>query len=257
MSKQFIIKWCKRVGIAIGSVAAILLLWGLSLYIYYDYYIPHHIESLYQEGLDNPNKAKGIISELEDIEPCPYSNQSKYLQLIKHYADKKEQWAQVMSEQYNNEQGITLISSIPINKHIWDITLGKSTKQDVWNYLDSKSLWHQEIEDGSITKAYTSFEFVGIFWNAAYCYFSNNIVYKITFMYKNEGSPKEAFDRLKYMLATKYTLSKNFNDSKCTFSLKDSCTLVELEIDSDMKLTLEYTDTKIKNEKLQQDINSI
>ena len=90
--KPIIIKWCKRVGITIVSAVAMFLLYVLSLYVYEDYYIPHHIESLYQEGLENPNKAEDIVTELKDIEPYSHSNQYKYLQLINYYADKNELW---------------------------------------------------------------------------------------------------------------------------------------------------------------------
>lgn len=258
--KQPIIKWCKRLGIAIVSAVVMLLLYVLSYYIYEEYYIPRHIESLYQEGLSNPNKAKAIISELEDIEPYSYSNQYKYLQLINHYTNKKELWAQIMLEKYNYKYGITLNSIIPINRHILGINIGKSTKQDVLNYLDSMDLWHQELKNGSITQVYKDFEFAGIFWNTVYCYFTNDKIYKITFVYRPKGSPSDSFDKLRDMLATKYTLSKTFDSKKCksySFSIKDSNTLIEIEIDSNMKLILKYTDTEIKNKKLQQDINSI
>ena len=228
--------------------------------MYEEYYIPHHIESLYQEGLNNPDKANDIVTELKDIEPYSYSNQYKYLQLINHYANKNELWAQILLEQFNEERGLTLNSKIPINKHIWGITLGKSTKQDVLNYLDSMNLMHLELENGSVTQVLEGFEFAGIFWNTVYCYFTNDKIYKIAFVYRPKGSPSDSFDKLRDMLAIKYTLSKVFDSKKCQsyiFSIKDSNTLIEIEIDSNMKLILKYTDTEIKNKKLQQDINSI
>lgn len=258
--KPVILKWCKKVGIAIASAVAIFLFYVLSLYVYEEYYIPHHIESLYQEGLNNPDKANDIVTELKDIEPYSYSNQYKYLQLINHYANKNELWAQILLEQFNEERGLTLNSKIPINKHIWGITLGKSTKQDVLNYLDSMNLMHLELENGSVTQLLEGFEFAGIFWNTVYCYFTNDKIYKIAFVYRPKGSPSDSFDKLRDMLATKYTLSKVFDSKKCQsyiFSIKDSNTLIEIEIDSNMKLILKYTDTEIKNKKLQQDINSI
>lgn len=243
--KSVILKWCKRIGIVIASAVAIFLFYALSLY---------------QEGLNNPDKAEAIVSELEDIEPYSYSNEYKYLQLINHYADKKELWAQILLEQYNEKRGLTLNSKIPINKHIWGITLGKSTKQDVLNYLDSMNLMHLELENGSVTQVYKNFEFAGVFWNTVYCYFTNDKIYKITFVYRPKGSPSDSFDKLRDMFAAKYTLSKTFDSKKCKsyiFSIKDSNTLIEIEIDSNMKLILKYTDTEIKNKKLQQDINSI
>ena len=206
---------------------------------------------MYQEGLSNPDKANDIVTELKDIEPYSYSNQYKYLQLINHYANKKELWAQILLEQYNEERDLTLNSKIPINNHIWGITLGKSTKQDVLNYLDSMSLMHLELENGSVTQVLEGFEFAGIFWDKAYCYFSNNKIYKIRFWHKTDS-----FDsNLMNMLTTKYTLSKQFDGTH--ISIKDSCTLIELSYPFSKAVKLEYTDLKAKDKKLQQDINSI
>lgn len=251
MNKQIIIKWCKRIGIVIASAVAIFLFYALSLYLYEEYYIPRHIESLYQKGLNNPDKAEAIVSELEDIEPYSYSNEYKYLQLINHYADKKELWAQILLEQYNEKRDLTLNSKIPINKHIWGITLGKSTKQDVLNYLDSINLMHLELENGSVTQVLDGFEFAGVFWDKAYCYFSNNKIYKIRFWHTTNSFDSNLMD----MLTTKYTLSKKFDSSN--ISIKDSCTLIELNYPYSRAVKLECTDIKAKNKKLQQDLNSI
>lgn len=260
MNKQLIIKWCKRIGIAIASAVAMFLLFILSLYIYNEYYIPNHIESLYQEGLNNPNKAKAIISELEDIEPYSYSNEYKYLQLINHYADKNELWAQILLEQFNEERDLPLNSKIPINKHIWGITLGKSTKQDVWNYLHSKNMWYSEFEDGSITQVQEEFEFAGIYWDYVNIHFTNDKVYKISFVSRILfNSVDKSFNKLKDMLADKYTISKNFS-SNHNFSIKDSSTLIELETyrrGRYSELVFKYTDLKEKERKLQQDTDSI
>lgn len=249
MNKQLIIKWCKRVGIVIASVIGTFFLYALSYYVYEDYYVPRRIESLYQEGLENPDKAKNNIKQL--LKEYEEDSQTKALNLMKFYADKNELWAQILLEQYNEEHGLTLNSKIPINKHIWGITLGKSTKQDVWNYLDSINLMHLELENGSVTQVFDGFEFAGVFWDKAYCYFSNNKIYKIRFWHTTDS-----FDSgLMNMLTTKYTLSKKFNSSN--ISIKDSCTLIELNYPYSRAVRLEYTDIKAKNKKLQQDINSI
>lgn len=258
MNKQLIIKWYKRIGMAIASVIAMFLLYVLSLYMYEEYYIPRHIESLYQEGLENPNKAEDNIKQL--LKEYGEGPQAKALNLMKFYANKKELWAQTLLEKYNYKYGITLNSITPINKHIWGINIGKSTKQDVLNYLDSMNLMHLELENGSVTQVLEGFEFAGIFWNTVYCYFTNDKIYKIAFVYRPKGSPSDSFDKLRDMLATKYTLSKTFTSKgshSYIFSIKDSNTLIEMEINSNMELILKYTDIKIKNKKLQQDINSI
>lgn len=247
--KPIIIKWCKRVGIAIASAVAMFLLYALSYYIYEDYYIPHHIDSLYQEGLENPNKAENNIKQL--LKEYEEDSQTKALNLMKFYANKKELWAQILLEQYNEERGLTLNSKIPINKHIWGITLGKSTKQDVLNYLDSINLMHLELENESVTQVLEGFEFAGVFWDGAYCYFSNNKIYKIRFWHKTDSFDSNLMD----MLTTKYTLSGKFDGSY--ISIKDSCTLIELSHPFEKVVRLEYTDIKAKSKKLQQDISSI
>lgn len=133
------------------------------------------------------------------------------------------------------------------------MTLGKSTKQDILNYLDSMNLMHLELENKSVTQVLDGFEFAGVFWNGAYCYFSNNKVYKIRFWYKTDS-----FDsNLMNMLATKYTLSKQFDGSCSHISIKDNYTLIELNYLYERVVRLEYTDIKAKDKKLQQDISSI
>lgn len=251
MNKQLIIKWCKRVGIIIASIIGMFFLYALSYYVYEDYYIPHHIESLYQEGLENPNKAENNIKQL--LKEYKEDSQTKALNLMKFYANKNELWAQILLEQYNEERGLTLNSKIPINKHIWGITLGKSTKQDILNYLDSMNLMHLELENKSITQVLDGFEFAGVFWDGAYCYFSNNKIYKIRFWHKTDSFNSNLMN----MLATKYTLSKQFDGSRSHISIKDTCTLIELNYLYERVVRLEYTDIKAKNKKLQQDISSI
>lgn len=266
MNKQLIIKWCKKVGIVIASVIGIFFLYALSYYVYEDYYVLRRIESLYQEGLENPNKAEDNIKQL--LKEHGEDSQTKALNLMKFYANKKELWTQIMLEKYNYKYGITLNSIIPINRHIWGINIGKSTKQDVLNYLDSMDLWHQELKKGSVTQVYKDFEFAGVFWNAAYCYFTNYKIYKIAFVYRPKGSPSDSFDKLRGILAAKYTISKNFNQEELNyswdkFSIKDSLTLIELETNcydrnpTHKELILKYTNLEKKKRKLEQDIKNI
>lgn len=257
MNKKIIKKWVKKVGIVIGSVIAIFLLYILSVIGYQKVYLPYHIQSLYQEGLDDPNKVEGVVKQLQNEGNSFNDAQEKALTLIKKYAQKETLWAQLALEQYNEEHKIPIRSIIPINKYILGITLGKSNKEDVFNYLDKEELWHQELENGSVTQVYKDFEFAGIFWNYVNFHFTNNKVYKITFICKVEGSVKDFYIRIKNMLASKYTLSKEFSEnSSSTFSIKDSNILIELKMGFD-KLTLSYMDLKTKNEKLKRDIDSI
>lgn len=257
MNKKIIKKWVKKVGIAIGSVIAIFLLYILFVIGYQKVYLPYHIQSLYQEGLNDPNKAEEVVKQLQNEGNSFNDAQEKALTLIKKYAQKETLWAQLALEQYNEKHKIPIRSIIPINKYILGITLGKSNKEDVFNYLDKEELWHQELENGSVTLVYKNSEFAGIFWNYVNFHFTNNKVYKITFICKVEGSVKDFYIRIKNMLASKYTLSKEFSkNSSSTFSIKDSNILIELKMDFD-KLTLSYMDLKTKKEKLKRDIDSI
>lgn len=256
MNKQAV-KWTKRIGIAIGSIIAIFLLYVVSIIGYQELYIPHHIETLYQEGLTNPSKAEWVVKQLQNIEDIDGIAEKKVLTLIKTYAQKENLWAQIALEQYNEEHEIPIESIIPINKYIWGITLGKSTKQDIWNYLDSKDLWHQELKNGSITQVYKSFEFAGIFWNYVNYKFTNNKVYEITFVCNTKGSAEEYFSILKNMLMTKYTISKGYNiECPTKLYIIDSNTLIELILDYS-SLYLTYTDLRLAKKKYQKNINSI
>lgn len=269
MNKQLIIKWCKRLGIAIASAVAMFLLYVLSLYVYNEYYIPRHIESLYQEGLSNPDKANDIVTELKDIEPYSYSNQYKYLQLINYYADKKELWAQILLEQFNEERGLTLNSKIPINKHIWGITLSRSTKQDVCNYLESKGLYYQDYSNEYCIQSQNDFEFAGIYWNCIDYYFINNKVSVIVFRCRGDESKlKEYYYNLRNIIAKKYTISQTVkyskdNEYKPQFSIKDTHTLIQIKLYhysdnlSEYELYFKYTDLIAEKKKEAYNIDDI
>lgn len=265
MNKEIIKKWAKKVSIAIGSVIAIFLLYVVSVITYQEVYIPHHIESLYQEGLNNPSKAEWVVKQLQSQEYCYKTAQEKALTLMQNYAKKEQLWAQVMLDQYNEEHEIPLNSIVPINKNIWGITLGKSTKQDVWNYLDSMGVWHQELENGSITQTYKEFEFIGVYWDYVNYHFTNNKVYKISFVSKISRSYiKDYYKKLRDMLAEKYTISKlKYTTYSKIFSINDNLTLIELKVGSydrnptHTELIFKYTDLRKKEEKLIQDKNSI
>lgn len=270
MNKQ-VIKWGKRVGIAIGSVVAIFLLYAASVVGYQGLYIPYHIESLYEEGLNNSSKAEWTVKQLQNIDDMDGTAQDKAITLIKEYAKKENLWAQIALEQYNEEHEIPLNSIIPINEHIWGITLGKSTKQDVWNYLDSKGLWHQELENGEVTQAVNDFEFAGVYWNCINYHFVNNIVSCITFKSRNSsrdsrGDIEDSYYKIKNSLVAKYTVSKqlkSIESSEPKFLIKDSATLVKLNLyhySSDLsfyELDFRYIDLRIKEKKDKQDINAI
>lgn len=269
MNKEIIKKWVKKVGIIIGSIIAIFLLYVVSVITYQEVYIPHHIESLYQEGLINYSKAEWAVKQLQSQEYSYKVAQEKALALLQNYAKKEQLWAQVMLDQYNEEHEIPLSSIIPINKNIWGITLGKSTKQDVWDYLDSKGLEHQELNNGEVTQALNDFEFAGIYWNCINYHFVNNIVSNITFKSRDkEEVLKDYYYNLRNSIFTKYTISKQLKSKKDNrhrpqLSIKDSSTLIKLKLYnytdnlSEYELDFRYIDLDIKEKKEKQDIEAI
>lgn len=269
MDKEIIKKWIKKVGVAIGSVIAIFLLYVVSVITYQEVYIPHHIKSLYQEGLSNPSKAEWVVKQLQSQEYSYKDAQEKALSLMQNYAKKEQSWAQVMLDQYNEEHEIPLSSIIPINKNIWGITLGKSTKQDVWNYLDSMGVWHQELENGEVTQVIEDFEFVGVYWNCVNCHFVNNIVSCIDFRTRDKTSIlKDYYYCLRNMLSEKYTISKTEKSKedieyKPKYLIKDTNTIIKLNLYnycnnvSKYELTLRYTDSAISERKSKQNLNNI
>ena len=268
MNRQ-VIKWVKRVGIAIGAVVAIFLLYAASVIGYQEVYIPHHIESLYEEGLNNSSKAEWVVKQLQNIYDMDGIAQDKAVALIKEYAQKESLWAQIALEQYNEEHEIPIKSATPINKHIWEITLGKSTKEDVWNYLDSKGLWHQEQENGEVTQVIDDFEFIGVYWNCINYHFVNGIVSSIDFRSRDKKSILEDYYyNIRNMLSTKYSISKKSKTKEDEeyhpqYSIKDNTTSVKVSLYnycdnvSKYELSLRYVDLTINENKNKQDINNI
>ena len=269
MNKELIKKWSKRVGIVIGSIIAICLLYVVSVLGYKELYIPYHIESLYEEGLNNPSKAEWAVKQLQNTSDMDGVAQDKAVTLIKEYAKKETLWAQIALEQYNEEHEIPIKSITPINKHIWGITLGKSTKEDVWNYLDSKGLWHQELENGEVTQVLDDFEFVGVYWNCINYHFVNGIVSSIDFRSRDKKSILEDYYyNIRNMLSTKYSISKKGKTRKDKeyhpqYSIKDGTTSVKASLYnycdnvSKYELSLRYADLIIGESKNKQDINNI
>ena len=60
-------KWGKRIILTLITAIVFLCLYALAGWIYYDYYLPHHYESLYEEGMKDVNKADEIALELFDV----------------------------------------------------------------------------------------------------------------------------------------------------------------------------------------------
>lgn len=86
MNKQIITKWCKRVGIAIGSIIGIFLFYIAFAYIQFNWYIPYHCNSLYQEGKKDSSKAEKNVIVLLNMESDVANNTA--IKLLSFYAEK-------------------------------------------------------------------------------------------------------------------------------------------------------------------------
>ena len=79
MNRQ-IIKGTKNIGIAVGIVVII----SLGIYLYYNkMYLPHLYKSLYNEGLNNLEKADSLAEELEHLK-----QRDKAIELVTYAAEK-------------------------------------------------------------------------------------------------------------------------------------------------------------------------
>lgn len=253
MTKSFS-KWAKNISAFIGVIASIFLLYIGIVWTYWNWYIPHHCDTLYQEGLNSPNVAENIANQLFNIkDPYGYADK-KAVSLITYYARKGRAESKAILENYNTIHGITLESNIPINKNIWGISLGKTTKQDLFKHFNSEGLHYRELENGSVAQVYSNFEFAGVYWDYAYCCFTNNRIYKIIFVAKSD-SDKNDFYKLRSMLATKYTVSKNF-DSKYpdVFSITDSKSKIELDNSHYKEVRCKYIDLNLEKKKEVEDL---
>lgn len=94
MNKQTIIKWCKRIGIAIASITAILLLYIIFTFVQFYWYTPYQCNSLYKEGISNESKAITNINKLLDINSDLAHN--KALELLTFYSEKGNTKFQVL-----------------------------------------------------------------------------------------------------------------------------------------------------------------
>ena len=94
MNKQIIIKWYKRIGIAIASITAILLLYIIFTFVQFYWYTPYQCNSLYKEGISNENKAITNINKLLDINSNLAHN--KALELLTFYSEKGNTKFQVL-----------------------------------------------------------------------------------------------------------------------------------------------------------------
>lgn len=265
MNKRFT-KWIKRIGISIGILLSTFLLYALSVTGYYNLYVPYHINSLYHKGLQYPDRAEEIIKQLQNVDSD--SAKTKALDLITYYAKRGNLNFKKLLEQHNESCSIALHSITPINKNVWNITIGKTSKQDILQYLDSLNLSHLELRDGYITQMYSNIEFIGVYWDEINFYFTDNKVYIIEFVSKQDiDGALKSYNSIKNILASKYTLTKNFKPNdycyNLKFRIKDSHTQIELKTQMydrfvrHRELIFKYIDFDSKTEKIKKDSKNI
>ena len=88
-------KWGKRLIVFVISAGLILGLFGLGSWIYNDFYLPCHYESLYEEGMKDVNKADEIALELFEAGYYP-----KAIEVLTNSAEKGNVQSMVLLGRY-------------------------------------------------------------------------------------------------------------------------------------------------------------
>lgn len=127
---------------------------------------------------------------------------------------------------------VCLIAQAQITNKIWNLTLGKSSKQQVRSAIAAHRLKIREQGVDYITCSPTKFHFGGETWDYAKFRFYKGQLYLVSFSYNAVISVKENFDRLKKSLEEKYSQYLrdydldtygdyfiDFDDNKTTVSL--------------------------------------
>ena len=125
---------------------------------------------------------------------------------------------------------ISFSSSAQINNKILNVTLGKSTHQNVLNMVKENGYKYIQIPS---TITCTDVEFAGYGWEKTIFYFHNNLLYKVEFEYpyvitekdikewQRPTSQPEIYQRLRQAVKTKYAqygnLSDRYNDGITKF----------------------------------------
>ena len=123
-------KWVKRLIVIVISAGIILGLFGLGDWIYNDFYLPSHYESLYEEGMKDVNKADEFALEL--FEAGYYSdNQTKAIEVLTNSAEKGNVKSMVLLGRYY--KGYRLKPYFEV--YYWD---WKNRPEDYW---EKSSYW--------------------------------------------------------------------------------------------------------------------
>ena len=145
-----------------------------------------------------------------------------------------------------------------INTHIWGLTIGKSTKQQVKNVLLQKGYRYEKVNNKTNVQAYCISPKDGIYfggsnWEYVFFNFYKNILYCIGFQNEKYNSAVDiysTFDLLKNRLNQKYS-SYITNSDYYEIDYNDGETWIWLSIyDDDSSydnkfISLEYTNYKI------------
>lgn len=144
-----------------------------------------------------------------------------------------------------------------INRNIWGLSLGESTKTQVTNVLRQKGYKYKSNPDGSISFKANNLQYGGGFWTYVNFNFFNNKLSDIAFQ-NNENACIEniysMFIGIKDKLEEKYGNYKS--DGLNDIYYYDSQTFLSLQI-IDGYISLIYTDLYLHNLREQKEMNEL
>lgn len=153
---------------------------------------------------------------------------------------------------------LSLTIHAQIQRNFWGLELGRSTKTDVINLLSSNGLEYNQNLEGldviSINDDVLSFG--GYSWGGGFLFY-HNILFRVTLMrihlgFSSSGESYEIdtkyiFNDLKSKLNKKYNNLENplIGQSQNHYVRRDNQTVIEMILDSEGNLILDYYDRKL------------
>ncbi len=135
---------------------------------------------------------------------------------------------------------LVLPTNAQINRNIWGFTLGKTTKTQVINFLNSKG-YKYETSRGFLYEASNYIDIIelnttnyisfgGAFWNKVEIYIIDDILYDMRFIRNNENQfdAHKSFESLKYKLNQKYAAYKQDLGISATYDDNKTCIYIAI-----------------------------
>lgn len=146
-----------------------------------------------------------------------------------------------------------------VQRNFWGLELGRSTRTEVKSFLSSNNLEYEDNFSGFDAIGVTDLKelsFGGYSWGVNFIFY-NNTLFRVFMVRTNLGfstttgetyeiDTKFIFHNLRGKLNNKYgTLENPIGQSQNHYARRDQQTVVELELNSDKTLSLDYYDRRL------------